>query len=167
MRWIYGNHHLLFRWNRARIVPQKEDGLEGELASYRLKHDLVIGSGLEKEVKKARGKPDISGPCNPIFTLFRPFSFKGIHLNLVHDLGPSIMYVHRERAMIGEGVLWKRVQRAKETSRRGELDSFARMVSENFWPSVAACREGSFGLREEVKVVERLREGTLVRKEVK
>ncbi|KIK05866.1 hypothetical protein K443DRAFT_674906 [Laccaria amethystina LaAM-08-1] len=38
------------------------------------------------EVEKVSGKPDTSRPCNSTFTLFRPFSFKGIHLNFIHDL---------------------------------------------------------------------------------
>ncbi|KIJ92113.1 hypothetical protein K443DRAFT_685467 [Laccaria amethystina LaAM-08-1] len=56
-----------------------------------------------KEVKKASGKPDTSGPCN---TLCCPFSSKGIHSSLVHDLrlcieqdenlDPSIVHLHHD-----------------------------------------------------------------------
>ena len=60
----------------------------------------------KNEVKKASGKPDTPGPCNSTFTLFCPFSSKGIHSNLVHDLrlcieqdenfNPSIVHLYHD-----------------------------------------------------------------------
>ena len=63
----------------------------------------------------------------------------GSNIEQDESLDSSIVYVHHERAMIGEGVLWKRVG-AEGTSWRGELDSFAQMVSEISRTPDAACR---------------------------
>jgi len=64
----------------------------------------------------------------------------------------------RKRAMIGEGELWKRVG-AERTSRRESLAlSLGWGISRT---SIAACGGGSFRLKEEVEVVEGLRENTL------
>ena len=68
--------------------------------------------------------------------------------------------------MIGEGVLWKRVG-VEGTSRWGELDSFARMVSKISRTSLAACRGGSFRLRKRGESGGGTARGTLVQKEVK
>ena len=126
----------------------------------------------KKEVKKASGKPDTSGPCNSSFTLFVLFHPRGL-IRTIPDCGhqtrrdPRLIHgdVHHKGAMIGEGVLWKRVG-AEGTTRWGELDSFAQMVSEVSRTSIAACRGGSFHLGRRVKVVEGLREARFFKRKL-
>ena len=137
--------------------------MKGEHATCRLKHHLVIGSSLQREkLGKRVGNQIHLVPAtrySPSFVLFNP---RGLirTSSTIRDCGhqirrdPRLIHrdVHHEPAMIGEGVLWKCVG-VEGTSRWGELDSFAQMVSEISRTSVAACRGGSFHLGRRVKVV--------------
>ena len=89
----------------------------------------------KKEVKKASGKPETSGPCNSRFTLFRPSSSKGnsfetrprspiVDIERDESLDLSIVHLHHDRPSTShrnEGVGLCREKPSKQSTSVGKM----------------------------------------------